>query len=72
MTYLPTSKSSKSEGLFRNLVQTSIVNIVEDELNIDVRDDIKAAIITANINPRIPKIHIYIHGLGRVSAASKY
>jgi hypothetical protein len=43
-----------SEGFFLNRVQISIVKIVEEELKMDVRDDIKAAIITANIIPDNP------------------
>ena len=50
----PTTRSSVSEGLFLNLVQTSMVKIVEEELKIDVRDDIRAAIITANMRPFRP------------------
>ena len=52
---LPTTKSSVSDGLVLIRVQISIVKIVEDELNIEVKEDISAAIITANINPRAPK-----------------
>lgn len=51
---LPTITSSKSEAFFRNLVHMSMVNIVEDELNIEVREDIRAAIITASIKPQRP------------------
>ena len=51
---LPTTRSSVSEGLFLTLVQMSKVKIVEEELKIEVREDIRAAIITASIRPRAP------------------
>ena len=51
---LPTSSNSVSEGLLLNLVQTSIVKMVEEELKIEVREDMRAAIITANIRPFKP------------------
>ena len=50
----PTTRSSVSEGLLLNLVQTSMVKIVEELLNIEVSDDIRAAIITANMRPFRP------------------
>lgn len=53
---LPTMSSSVSEGLALILVQMSMVKMVEDELKIEVREDIKAAIITASIRPRAPVI----------------
>ena len=43
-----------SDGFFLNRVQMSIVKIVELELNIDVRELIRAAIITASIIPESP------------------
>ena len=46
--------SSVSEGLFRIRVHISIVNMVELELKIDVKELIKAAIITASIIPERP------------------
>ena len=52
---LPTRSCSVSDGAFLILDQTSIVKIVEAELNIEVREVIKADIITANINPANPK-----------------
>ena len=54
MNILPMTSSSTSEACFLNRVQMSIVKIVEAELNTDVREDIKAAIITASIRPRSP------------------
>ena len=48
--------SSVSEGLCRIRVHISIVNMVELELKIDVKELIKAAIITANIIPERPLI----------------
>ena len=51
---LPTIKSSVSEALFLNLVQISIVKIVEAELKTEVREDMRAAIMTASIKPRKP------------------
>ena len=51
---LPTTRSSVSEGLFLTLVQMSIVKMVDDELKIEVREDMRAAIITASIRPRAP------------------
>lgn len=50
----PTMSNSFSVEFFLNLVQTSIVKMADAELKMDVRDDIKAAIITANINPAKP------------------
>ena len=51
---LPTRSNSVSEGFLLNLVQTSIVKIVEEELNIEVKEDMRAAIITANMRPFKP------------------
>ena len=53
---LPTTRSSVSEGLFLTLVQMSIVKMVDDELKIEVREDMRAAIITASIRPRAPVV----------------
>ena len=50
----PTMRSSVSEGFLLKRVQMSMVKIVEDELKMEVREDIKAAIITASINPLAP------------------
>ena len=60
---LPTMRSSVSEGLALTLVQMSIVKMVEDELKIEVRDDIRAAIITASIRPRAPVMYILANTL---------
>ena len=51
---LPTMSSSVSEGFLLNLVQISMVKMVEEELKMEVREDIKAANITAIIAPLIP------------------
>ena len=51
---LPTMSSSVSEGFLLNLVQMSMVKMVEEELKMEVREDISAAIITANIRPLAP------------------
>ena len=51
---LPTTRSSVSEGLFLTRVQMSMVKMVEEELKMEVRDDIKAANITAIMAPRMP------------------
>ena len=51
----PTMRSSVSEGLLLNRVQTSIVKMVEDELNIEVREDMRAAIMTASMRPLRPE-----------------
>ena len=37
-----------------SLVQISMVNMVDDELKMEVREDMRAAIITASIMPRAP------------------
>jgi len=52
--YRPTTRSSLSVALGRSRRQMSIVKIVELELKIEVREDINAAIITANIIPDSP------------------
>ena len=51
----PTTSSSVSEGRVRTSGQMSIVKIVEEELKMEVREDISAAIITASIRPRAPE-----------------
>ena len=51
---LPTMSSSVSEGFLLNLIQISMVKMVEEELKMEVREDISAAIITANIRPLAP------------------
>ena len=50
----PTTSSSVSEGRVRTSGQMSIVKIVEEELKMEVREDMRAAIITASIRPRAP------------------
>ena len=52
---LPAKSSSFCEAFGRNLPQISIVKIVDEELKIDVREDIKAANMTANMRPRTPE-----------------
>ena len=47
-----------SDALPRNLVQMSIVKIVDAELKTDVKEDMRAAIITASIRPLNPVISI--------------
>ena len=47
-------KSSDCDALGRARCQISIVNIVDDELNIEVNDDMRAAIMQAKISPRKP------------------
>lgn len=51
---LPTIISSQSLDFGLMRLQMSMVNMALLELNIDVNEDIKAAIITANINPLAP------------------
>ena len=60
MNILPTINSSVSDARPLNLVQISIVNIVDAELNTEVREDIRAAIMTANIRPLNPIIQTNI------------
>lgn len=50
----PTIRSSTSVACLRILVQMSMVKMVEEELKMEVREDIRAANITANINPDNP------------------
>ena len=60
--HLPTISSSLSVGFPLNLVQMSIVKIVDAELKTEVREDMRAAIITANIRPRAPvNIPMFAH-----------
>lgn len=56
LLYLPTIISSQSCAFFLKRCQISIVKMVELELNIDVNEDINAAIIQANVKPRIARI----------------
>jgi hypothetical protein len=51
---LPTIMSSQSFELGRILRQISMVKIALLELNIDVSEAMRAAIITANMIPRAP------------------
>ena len=51
----PTTNSSLSEGRPLILVHMSMVKMVEEELKIEVREDISAAIITASIIPLAPE-----------------
>jgi len=55
---LPTIISSISLAFFRILLQMSIVKIVELELKMDVKDDMRAEIITASIRPEINTVPI--------------
>lgn len=52
--YLPTTMSSLSDACRLMRCQMSIVKRVLLLLNIEVREDMRAAIITAIIRPRIP------------------
>lgn len=52
--YLPTTMSSLSEARGRIRCHMSMVNRVLLLLNIEVREDMSAAIITAIIRPLIP------------------
>lgn len=47
--------SSISEGFFLIRVQISIVKMVEEELKMEVKELIKAASMTDNINPVKPE-----------------
>ena len=49
--------SSIGEGFVLISFQMSMVKIVDDELKMDVKEDIKAANITASIRPRRPGIN---------------
>lgn len=50
----PTISSSTSVACLRILVHMSIEKMVEDELKMEVREDMRAASITANISPVNP------------------
>lgn len=52
----PTISNSTSVAFFLILVQMSIEKIVEEELKIEVREDMRAASITASISPERPEI----------------
>lgn len=54
LTYLPTIINSTSDDLVRILLQISIVKIVLALLKIDVKDDMRADIMTAIIKPLRP------------------
>ena len=54
-TYLPTIISSISLAFFLICLQMSMVKIVELLLNMEVREDMRADIITANIKPVIQR-----------------
>jgi hypothetical protein len=43
-----------SEALFLNLFQMSNVKMVDDELNVEAKELMSAAIITVSISPRRP------------------
>ena len=55
-SYFPTMSSSLSDELRLSFLHRSIVKSVAALLNIDVRELMRAAIITAIINPRRPGI----------------
>ena len=48
-----------SDGLLRIRVQISMVKMVELELKIDVKELIRAANITDNINPVKPRTNVF-------------
>ena len=50
----PTSISSMSDGFLRSLCHTSMVKMVEMELKTEVREEMRADIITDSIRPRTP------------------
>jgi hypothetical protein len=54
LPYRPTTTSSVSDDLGRKVLQTSMVKMVELLLNMDVKELISAAIMTASIKPRRP------------------
>ena len=56
--------SSVGDACFRTLFQMSIVNKVEPELKVAVREDISAANITANRSPLSPLGKIRITRVG--------
>ena len=47
------------DGFFRTSFQMSMVKMVEEELKMEVREDIRAANITANIIPLKPGINFF-------------
>ena len=57
MIYLPTMTSSIGDGFFLMSFQMSMVKMVEDELKMEVREDIRAANMTESIMPRKPEIN---------------
>lgn len=54
VTYLPTNISSHSDALALKLFHRSMVKMVLELLKMEVREDMRAAIITAIISPRRP------------------
>lgn len=54
MTYLPTIMSSHSEADLRMCLHRSMVKMVLELLNIEVKEDMRAASITAIIKPLRP------------------
>lgn len=74
LTHLPTIISSHSDAQDLKVFHTSMVKIVLELLKMEVREDMRAAIITAIIKPRNPGrespqgpalercIHACIHG----------
>ncbi len=49
--------SSIGDGFFLMSFQMSMVKMVEDELKMEVREDIRAANMTDNIMPRKPEVN---------------
>lgn len=54
MSYLPTIISSHSEAVRRMFLQRSMVKMVLELLNMEVKEDMRAANITAIIKPLRP------------------
>ena len=54
MKSLPTIKSSLSLASLRRVFHRSSVKMIDAELNIDVREERRAAIMTAAMNPLAP------------------
>lgn len=54
LTHLPTIISSHSDALDLKVFHTSMVKIVLELLKMEVKEDMRAAIITAIIKPRSP------------------
>ena len=46
-----------------SLVHISMVNMVDEELKMEVREDMRAAIITASIMPRAPGQQGFMSGM---------